>query len=481
MKEFKDFIQRIGLVGITNILVTLSSLILLPILTKSFSVSDYGIWVQINTTITLIPYIATLGMPYTMVRFLSTEKDIEKIQEGFYSIITAVLISTIIISLLMFLFSKNIASALFNENVNLVILLSIIIIFSCLNTILLNYFRTFLEMKKYSVFSLIQIYLGVIIVSYFAIAGYKVFTAVLGLLIANLIAFLIMAFFIISEIGVKIPKYEHLREYLDFGLPTIPSNLSYWIVDSSDRYIVGILLGTTFVGYYAPGYALGNIIIMILAPFSLLLPSVLPKYYEEKNTEKLNVFLKYSLKYFLLIAIPASFGLSLLSKPILMILTTPEIAVNGYLITPFVALSALLFGVYGIVGNIIMLEKKTKILGLIWIIAAILNLVLNMLFVPYFGIVGAAAVTLIAYVLAFGLTIYYSLKFFKFNFDFPFILKSIAASIIMSSAIILMNPEGIINVLIMISTSIVVYMVSLFFMKGIGMDEIQFIKMMIRS
>lgn len=480
LREFKDFIQRIGLVGITNILVTLSSLILLPILTKSFSVSDYGIWVIINTTITLIPIIATLGLPYTMVRFLSAEKDKGKIQEGFYSIATIVLASTIITSLMIILFSKDIGFALFKGNANLAILLSMIILFACLNSILLNYFRTFLEMKKFSIFSLIQVYLGVLIVSYFAIEGYGIFIAVFGLLIANLLIFIIMTIFIISEIGFKIPRLKNLREYLGFGLPTIPSNISYWIVDSSDRYIIGILLGSTFVGYYAPGYAIGSIIIMIQAPFSLLLPSVLPKYYEENKIEELNTFLKYSLKYFLLLAIPAAFGLSLLSKPILMILTTPEIAQNSYLITPFVALCALLFGIYGIIGNIILLEKKTKILAIIWIIAAFLNIILNIIFIPHFGIIGAATVTLIAYILAFGLTLNYSSKFLKSNFDLPFILKSILASIIMSLVIILMNPEGIINVLVVILISLVVYMVLILLMKGIEKNEIKYFKMMIR-
>ena len=83
---------------------------------------------------------------------------------------------------------------------------------------------------------------------------------------------------------------------------------------------------------------------MVLAPFSILLPSVLPKYYDDNNIDKVRTFIKYSIKYFLLIAIPAAFGLSILSKTILMVLTTPDIALNGYLVTPFVALSAVLFG-----------------------------------------------------------------------------------------------------------------------------------------
>ena len=161
--------QRIGLVGIANLLVALSSLILLPILTKNFSIDDYGIWVQINTTIALLPNLTTLGLPYTMVRFLSAETDKKIIQEGFYSILSMVLISTVIVALLLLVFSKQIALAIFNGNVNVAIILSAIVFLACLNALLLNYFRTFQEMKKYSFFLLMQTYLGVVIVSYLAL------------------------------------------------------------------------------------------------------------------------------------------------------------------------------------------------------------------------------------------------------------------------------------------------------------------------
>ena len=470
--------KRIGLVGITNILLALSTLILLPIMTKNFSISDYGIWVQITTTINLIPNFATLGLPYTMVRFLSGEKDKEKIQEGFYTISSIILVSNIIISALMLFFSKSIASALFNGDVNIAMLLSIIVFLACLNTLLLNFFRTFQQMKRYSIFLLIQTYLGVFIVSYFAISGYGIFVTVLGLLIANLLSFLIMGLFIILDIGFKIPKFKNVSEYLSFGLPTIPGNLSYWITDSSDRYVIGIILGTVFVGYYSPGYMLGFFITMFLAPFSLLLPSLLPKYYDGNEIEKVRVFLKYSLKFFLLISIPAAFGLSILSKPILIVLTTPAIAMNGYLITPFVALTGLLFGIYAIIGNVIILEKKTKIIGVIWIITAIINLGLNIIIVPHFGILGAAVTTLVAYALAFVLTLFYSVKFFKFDFDLPFIFKSVIASVLMSFIILIIHPEGILEILTTILVSLIIYSFFLLIMKGIDKKEIEIIREM---
>ena len=219
---------------------------------------------------------------------------------------------------------------------------------------------------------------------------------IFGFLITQIIIFLIMITVIIFDIGFKVPKFNSIKEYLDFSIPIIPNNLSTWIVESSDRYVITIFLGTTFVAYYAPGYTLGMAILFFFTPLSVFLFSLLPKYYENGEIEEVMLYINYSLKYFLLIAIPLFFILSLLSKPILIIITTPEIALNGYLVTPFIALSALLFGTYGIIMNLVILEKKTKIIGGIWTIAAIISL-LNILFVPIFGILAAAAVTLLSF------------------------------------------------------------------------------------
>ena len=65
MSEYRLFAQRIGLIGITNLLVNLSGVILLPILTKTLPIEEYGIWTQITVTIGLIPSIVMLGLPYT--------------------------------------------------------------------------------------------------------------------------------------------------------------------------------------------------------------------------------------------------------------------------------------------------------------------------------------------------------------------------------------------------------------------------------
>jgi O-antigen/teichoic acid export membrane protein len=476
MSEYRLFAQRIGLTGITNLLVSLSGIILLPILTKTLSIEEYGIWAQIIVTIGLIPSIVLLGLPYTMVRFLAGAKRIEEIQEGYYSIYTIVLFASSAVSLLLFSSSRIIASTLFDGNQTVVKILSIILFIECLNNVQLNFFRTSQQMKKYSSFLLIQTCLNIALVACFVLSGHGIAGAAIGILVSRFLVFLIMVSLIVSEIGIKIPKFTNLRDYLVFGLPTVPGNLSRWVVNSSDRYVIGILLGTAFVGYYSPGYTLGYAIYMFVAPLGIILPAILSKYYDEHKMKEAKMVLKYSLKYFLLLAIPSSFGLSLLSEPLLEMLSTSAIAREGYLVTPFVAVGTVFFGASVIVNHVVIMEKKTAIMGSIYTLAAILNLGLSLVLVPYTGIVGAAIATLVAYLFVFIVGIYYSFKYLRFEIDLLFILKSIFASIAMSLVIVIWSPEGLSNLMIAIGVCALIYATVLLLLRGMTKEELLFFK-----
>ena len=299
LESYKLFVKRIGLLGITNLLVALNTILLIPILTKNFSASDYGIYVQVITTFFLITSVANLGLPYTMVRFLSAEKDKEKIKEGFYSMAALILIISFFVSIFIFIFSKGIAESLFDGNIAIVKLISIIIFFGTLNSLLIDYFVAFGQMKRYSILLLFQTYFSLFLISYFTYSGKGIFMVIFGFLITQIIMFLIMITVIIFDIGFKIPKFNNIKEYLNFAIPIIPNNLSTWIVESSDRYVIVIILGTTFVAYYAPGYTIGMAILFFFTPISILLSSILPKYYENGELEEVMKYINYSLKYFL--------------------------------------------------------------------------------------------------------------------------------------------------------------------------------------
>ena len=476
MSEYVRFIQRIGLVGLTNILISLSSLIFIPIITKSFTTAEYGMWAQVNTTIALVPNIANLGLPYTMVRFLSAEKDKQKIKDSFYPMITLTFISTLIICLLFIVFGNSIANALFNGSMQVLYITTAISFFACINLMLISYFRTFQQMKRYSLFLVLQSYIGVFVSIYLTYAGYDIETVVLGLLTGYVSVFIMMAFLIVRYLGIGLGKWSNLKEQLAFAIPTIPSNVSSWVVDSSDKYVIGILIGSVAVGCYSPGYALGSILLMFLSPFAVLLPAILPEHYEKGNIDEVDKYLSYSMKYYLLLTVPAAVGMSVLSKPLLYIITTPEIALGGYMVTPFVCLGAIFMGMYGITNNILILEKNTMILGKLWIIVAISNIALNIVLVPYLNILGAAIATLICYILAFAVTAIASKKTMRLPFDMKEMLKIIAASGIMGIIVHMMNPNGIINVLISILLGVIIYFAIIFILKGITRKEIAIFK-----
>ena len=476
MSEYVRFIQRIGLVGLTNILISLSSLIFIPIITKSFTTAEYGMWAQVNTTIALVPNIANLGLPYTMVRFLSAEKDKEKIKDSFYPMISLTFISTVIICLLFLIFGNPIANALFNGSMQVLYITTLISFFACMNLMLISYFRTFQQMKRYSLFLVLQSYIGVFVSIYLTYAGYNIETVVLGLLTGYVAVFIMMAFLIVRYLGIGIGKWSNLKEQLAFALPTIPSNVSSWVVDSSDKYVIGILIGSVAVGCYSPGYALGSILLMFLSPFAVLLPAVLPEHYEKGNLEEVDKYLSYSMKYYMLLTVPAGVGMSVLSKPLLYIITTPEIALGGYMVTPFVCLGAIFMGMYGITNNILILEKNTMILGKLWIVVAISNIALNLLLVPYLNILGAAIATLLCYILAFVVTAIASRKTMRLPFNIKELLKIVFASAVMGIAVYLMHPIGIINVLISIVAGVIIYFAIIFILKAVTLKEIAIFK-----
>ncbi len=476
MTEYHQFARRIGLIGATNLLISLSGLILLPILTKTLPIEDYGTYVQITVTIGLFPGIVMLGLPYTMVRFLAAAKSREEIQEGYYSIAGITILSAGLASIALFLLAEPIAVALFDGRTTVTRILALVVFLECMNLLQYNYFRTFQQIKRYSSLLFLKTCLQLISVAALVLAGYGIFGAAVGLLVTNLVLFLMMGFLIVSEIGVAIPRFKNLREHLSFGLPTVPGNISSWVVNSSDRYMITLFLGIAYVGYYSPGYSLGHMINMFFAPLAFMLPATLSKHYDENNIETVRTILSYSKKYFIALAVPSVVGLTLLSKSLLVLLATPEIAENGYLITLFASLGTLFYGIRAIDSQILILEKKTMITGKIWLLSGILNIVLNIYFIPTFGILGAAVTTLATYIMAYLILGYISRRYLTLPKDPQFICKCILASTIMAAILLYLNPVNLYNVLMTVIVCIIVYIGILLALKGFTKHELDIFK-----
>lgn len=480
MSDHVMLAKRIGLVGIANLILEINGLVLLPFLTKNLSISDYGIWVQITVTLGLIPAIALMGLPYAMVRFLASLRNKNEIAEVFYALCLPILAASLAVSVILFLLADSISLALFNGQAALVRILSLIVFLECLNQIPLAYFRAVQQIKRYAAFSTLRVILNIFLVVYFIREGYGLYGAAVGLLITVVAIFVCMALLIGLDVRLTRPKLESIKEYLAFGIPTVPGNLASWIVNSSDRYVLGMLIGTAAVGYYSPGYTLGNLINIFISPVSFMLPAALSRYYDSHNMDEVRTVLRRSAKYFLALAIPSAFGLSILSHSILVELSTQEIADRGYLITPFVAISAIFLGLYAVIGQVMVIEKRTEITGFVWIIAAAVNLGLNLVLIPVMGMLGAALTTLLAFALAFFATFHYTTSNLRDIFDWDFIVRSLTASIIMSVILMALDLHGTANIFIGVVLGAGAYFTILVAIHGINRDEIAFLMNILR-
>jgi len=474
VSDYELLVKRIGLTGLASIVVSFSPVVLLPILTKILTIQDYGIWSLVVVTASFVPMLVTIGLPNSMIRFLAPVKNKDDIREGYYSIALVVLGVDLVLSLVLFVFVQSIAANVLGSDRTVALLFPFIMFVASYVVVPQTYFRTFQQAKRYSIISFLQAALYIILVAAFVVLGFGVAGAALGYLITLLLVALISTYYVLKDIGVTLPTFSELKAYLKFGLPLLPGSLSNWALSVSDRYIITFFLGVAWVGYYSPGYSLGWTISVLITPFAILVPTALYEHYDADRMADVKMIMRYSIKYFLAVALPAAFVLSLLSKPILLVLTTPAIAANSYLIAPFTALSSVLFGVWNILVIVLTFEKRTAIVGTIWILGATLNIGLNLILVPYFGIIAAALTTVLGYGFVFGVTAFYSVRHMTLGVDFGFILKSIFASIVISSFVLLWHASGFLNILALIAICAVAYTAILFALKGFTASEIRF-------
>ena len=479
--DLKKFTFDFGYVGIANILCSFSGIIFVPIFTKTLGAYTYGLWVQVFVTIALVKPLVEWGLSHALVRFLPGETDKNRIRECFFSALLVTVCAGVLVIGLLILISEPLANLIFDGNRELVILTAFCIPTTYALLMCKQFFVAFRRMKTYAIINIIDTYGKVGIITILILAGYGLYTLVISHLIWTIIISIIVLFIIINRIGVSVPHFTEIRSYLHFSIPIIPASLSGWILHSSDRYMISYFLGPLFVGYYSPAYTIGFFILGLSAILGFVLAPTLAELYEKNRIDEVKIYLRYTLKYFSALAIPFIFGVSLLSKQILILLSTEEIAINSYLVVPFIAVGAVLNGLGVFFAQIITLSKKTKIIGVVATFAAILNFCLNLIFIPRIGILGAAITTCITFTLQIGIIAFYSFREMRFKIEKGFTFKVIASSVIMSIFILLWNPVGLLSVFGCIIFCMISYFVILLLIKGFSSEEIGLFKNALRQ
>lgn len=481
-RKYATFGRQVGYIIGANIAVYLLGFIYIPILTKGLGANLYGIWSLINVTISLIIPFAMLTFGMSIVRFLGTEKDMGIIREDILSAYSTVCILGAVFALLLFFLSDILAESIFKDvgSSFYIRLASVLILVDSIRMLTLAFFRMRGKIGLRTILALSYSTFSVGLVIIFIQLDYKLTGLITALIISGILFNLITLSMVLRQTGVQLPRFSRLKSYVKWGVPLIPNTALLWIIHMSDRYLVSYFLGVTAVGIYGAAYAIGGYAALVLAPLTTVLYPNVSKTYGEGNLGETRNYLKYSVKYLMMIAIPSALGLSVLAKPILQVLTTPEF-ISGYIIVPFVAAGTVLFAFRQVCNHVLYLFDKTYWSLTILVTSAVLNVVLNLILIPRMGVLGAAVATLIAYGVLGILTLMVTRRYLKFDLSLPFIAKSIFSSGIMALSIWLMNPQSIAILIISIFAGVAVYFSVLLLIKGLSKEELAFFATFIKD
>jgi len=475
------FAKDVIVVGAATGLVALSTIFTVPLLTRTLGVTDYGIWAQSYATISIALVIAGLGLSYPIMRLLPAKTDKAAVRDDIYSVLCLSLLSTLVASVTMVIFAGPIARTFFDGATQVVRLTALIILVYSPTSMCLTYFRSSSLMKTYALYVLMDAYGQVGIVAYSVLSGHGLVSIFISVAALRTLLLALLLISMVRQIGVARPRFLRTKEYLRFALPAMPALLSWWVVSSSDRYVIARYLGLDSVGIYSAAYSIGNIIILIVSVLGLVLTPTLSRLYDEEKMAELSIQISYSLKYFLMLAIPFVVGAAVLARPLLTLFSTPNLASRGNVVLPLIALSILLYGTHVIVAQVLLLTKKTALLGLVWVAAAALNLGLNIAIVPHLGITGSAVSSLIAYALVLGIVSYHSYRHVRFPLDWRFLVKSLVASGLMALVVWFMSPETRPQTVAAVIAGVVVYALGLLLLRAIRKDEIDFFRGLLRG
>ena len=164
-----------------------------------------------------------------------------------------------------------------------------------------------------------------------------------------------------------------------------------------DRYVIQFLLGADAVGVYVVGYTVaGTLSGLVTRPFNLYLFPAYTKTWETQGAVATSALLARASELFLMVYVPLAVGAYALEERVVA-LVAPGGYGAGASVVGIVFLALVFHGLSMISAAGLYLTAGTGKVGLVTLAAAALNIVLNLLAVPRWGIVGAAAVTLITY------------------------------------------------------------------------------------
>lgn len=390
--KYKYLLKNFGILTISSFGSKILSLILVPIYTSFLTTAEFGVFDIYTTTITLLIPVLTLYIAESVLRFSLDNNYDKKIlwTAGFkvalfacmfFSFLTALnyvfrafpvfadhsieLVCLFVGTLLYDLFTR------FARGLDKVICIGIAgilnsVILLTLNIIFLTYFKFGLNG-----------YLWAYCISYFVPIIYLCF------------ALRIWNFFSLKSSSIII------KEMIKYSAPLVMDTVGWWVNNASDRYIVTWICGLSINGIYSVSYKIPSILNMINSIFGQAWTMSAVKEFDDDEARDefyRNIYKIYNCGMVVVCSL-----LIVFDKTIAKIIFINDFY-EGWKYAPFLMISVVFSALMVVMGGVFLAAKKTNELGIMTMMGAVINTILNIYLVNAIGAIGAAISTMITYV-----------------------------------------------------------------------------------
>ncbi len=391
MNEKKRLLENTGLIALGNFGAKAVSFLLLPLYTSILTTEEYGIYDYIVALSAFLFPIVTMCMQEAMFRFII---DTGSLGENFKRVVTncfiVILFNIVILSIIM-----TIIYFIFEFEYTFYLLLFIIanVLYSFGNNLL----RGQGKIKQYAVITsgknILTVLVNVLMIVVFRMGVVGLFVS---LILSEILAFIIV--FICSQLWKNIRfravELKLIKEMLYYSLPLIPNSLSASIINISDRIVINHCLGPDLNGIYSISYKFPNIVETVYHYFYTAWAESASRVFAKGKEDATEYYrsLHKTINNFIysVVLLMISF------MPVLYRIFVKGDYIEGFLYVPVLLLAMYLDSMGKFYSGIYTALKKTKVMAISTIVAAIINIIFNVSLIHWWGLYAAAIGSLIA-------------------------------------------------------------------------------------
>lgn len=389
--------------GLAQVAERLISFFLLPLLTKATSAEEYGIWSQLIIVVGISTPVLLLGLQTALVRYLPRWRHVVQVRHSLIlSAFGAVACVMLLMAVGFTMFRRELGVVFFGSSGHATFVLLFIgfITTEVLFELLVAVLRADGVIRRIAYYMLLKsaIRIGVFLfVLRYLDGGFEL--AVLAFSVSQLGLVLLLTLFELPVRSIAGAGLESSRPYwgetLRFALPMVALALLTGLNNSADRFFLTHLLGVHEVAVYAAAYSLAGIAGFFYSVLGFTLFPALSACWAEGRRDAAAQLLGKTVQVYLFFLLPFVLALGICGPEMLVLLATQHYHMPG-LAFFLLAAAVGLFGLYQVAVFAVILEGRSVDSMLLMGLTAMVSLGLNAIFIPLWGVVGAALATCLA-------------------------------------------------------------------------------------